>query len=391
MDEQAGKRTASKHSFRRRANGIPARLLLPVFVVGAISTLVMGYSLVTAYMQPAEVERFIPEYSYRQNAQLDHAVYLKPNKLFGETSLGPGHTYFAKTIDRVDITFAYSFDGEPAAEVKGIYEVRATTVCGELSNELVETGKSTERTKLWEKQSALLPPTPFVGKNGSVSIRQTIPIQLEEFRNEAGEINEELGVGDRQQYLKIQGLVRTLVSLPSKEIGIKELVTTTLIPLGQAYFVVSGRPQALDQDSIGRTERVVLDDVLTRREQALIPTLILGAVTGVLGIVLVLRLVGRPAPAKGKPASVIPRRYRERIAEADGQAPHLPADTVPLLSLKDLIKVADEAGKPILHQAVPDGNDIREAFYVCDGPVRYAYLVKENKHKTPLPNEAGMS
>jgi hypothetical protein len=368
------------------SRGILGRLLLPLFLIGLLATAIFGYSFVTANRQPSEIERFVPEYTYKHDARLNYSVHLKPNILFGETTLDSGQNYFTKVIDGIDVLFSYDFRGEPANEVKGTYEIRAVLVSGDLSAELE--GKAGKGTKLWEKASVIIPATPFTGQSGSVSIKETFPLILQDFESQAKTISEELGIAPRQQYVKLLGLVKTSASLSSRELSAKELEASLVVPLNQSYFTLTSK-QASAQDSIGRTEVVVLSDVIERREGALRSTLITGGIAGVFGILVLLRLALRPVGRKTQPAYIVPRRYRDRVAEANGQANYLAGDVVSLLSFEDLIKVADEAGKPILHQTFANDSDIRDAFYVNDGSVRYAYLVKENDDRQRLPNEAG--
>jgi hypothetical protein len=365
---------------------ILGRLLLPLFIVGLLATSVFGYSLIVAQRQPSEIERFVPEYTYKHDALLDYRVHLKQNVLFGETTLGSGQNYFTKVIDGIDVVFSYNFRGDPANEVKGTYEIRAILVSGDLSAELE--GKAGKVTKLWEKASVIIPATPFTGQNGTVSIKETLPLVLQEFESQAKTVSEELGIAPRQHYVKLLGIVKTSASLPSRELSAKELEASLVVPLNQSYFTMTSKP-ASAEDSVGKTEVVVLSDVIERREEALRSTLIAGGIAGVFGILVLLRLALRPVGRKTQPAYIVPRRYRDRVAEANGQANYLAGDVVSLLSFEDLIKVADEAGKPIVHQTFANDSDIRDAFYVNDGSVRYAYLVKENDDRQRLPNEAG--
>jgi hypothetical protein len=351
--------------------GVLGRLLLPLFIIGLLVTAIFGYSLLAAHRQPSETERFIPEYSYKHDVQLDYIVQLKPNSLFGETTLGSGQTYFAKIIDGIDVLFSYDFRGEPANDVKGTYEIRAILVSGDLSAELE--GKASKSTKLWEKASVVVPTTPFAGQSGSVNIKQSLPLMLQDFESEAKAISEELGIAPRQLYVKLLGLVKTSASLSSRELSAKELEASLVVPLGQSYFTLTSK-QASAEDSIGKTERVVLTDVLEKRAGVLRSTLIAGSISGVFGILMLIRFALQPPRRKVQSASIVPRRFRDRVAEASGQANILAGDMVAVMSFEDLVKIADETGKPIVHHATADESDAREIFYVYDGSVRYAYL-----------------
>jgi hypothetical protein len=73
----------------------------------------------------------------------------------------------------------------------------------------------------------------------------------------------------------------------------------------------------------------------------------------------------------------IRKKYGARIAEAAGD-PLPETREVITLSMADLVAVADELGKPIIHRetALPPQP---HAYFVTDGETRYEYLVKNSR------------
>ena len=87
--------------------------------------------------------------------------------------------------------------------------------------------------------------------------------------------------------------------------------------------------------------------------------------------------------SKFKPVGVSPiekevrlarKKFGERIAEATSQTPIEGEKIISLGSMEDLSKVADELGKPIIHQA-PTTPEEPHAYYVFDRVTRYEYLL----------------
>ena len=70
------------------------------------------------------------------------------------------------------------------------------------------------------------------------------------------------------------------------------------------------------------------------------------------------------------------KKYGGRMVEATDQTPLKGEKIIPLGSIEDLIKVADELGKPIIHQA-PATAERSHTYYVFDGLIRYEYLLTE--------------
>ena len=64
------------------------------------------------------------------------------------------------------------------------------------------------------------------------------------------------------------------------------------------------------------------------------------------------------------------KKYGEIIAEAKIQG----GKTVSVDSVQDLIRIASELGKPVIHQS-PTGSGEPHAYYIFDGATRYQYLL----------------
>jgi preprotein translocase subunit SecG len=69
----------------------------------------------------------------------------------------------------------------------------------------------------------------------------------------------------------------------------------------------------------------------------------------------------------------IRKKYKQRIAEAISQTPRENETLINLSSMESLITVADELGKPIIHQA-PVTSEGQHAYHILDGTTRYQYL-----------------
>ena len=82
-----------------------------------------------------------------------------------------------------------------------------------------------------------------------------------------------------------------------------------------------------------------------------------------------------------KTALAVGKKYADRIAEASSQTPLDEERIITLGSIEDLVKVADELGKPIMHQP-PTATDKRHIYYVIDGISQYQYIItKQSKER----------
>ena len=79
-------------------------------------------------------------------------------------------------------------------------------------------------------------------------------------------------------------------------------------------------------------------------------------------------------PKIEKEISLARKKYGERIVEATSQTPVKDEKTISIGSMEDLIKIADELSKPVIHQA-PSTPEEAHAYYVFDGATRYQYVL----------------
>ena len=73
----------------------------------------------------------------------------------------------------------------------------------------------------------------------------------------------------------------------------------------------------------------------------------------------------------------IQKSYGSRIAESIGDSSVNDKNPVPLNSIEDLMKIADELGKPVVHQSEGPSGDV-QLYYVIDGNTRYQYSLSRD-------------
>ena len=127
----------------------------------------LGLSLFSLYRTVSQTRAITIPLSlvtYRQTGRLDYEVYLRPNSLFEEEVLGPRDLYFVQLIDTMFFTFDYDLTSSPPVQaMDAIYQVDAVLGVPDL----------------WEKNFALVPPTPVSGDAFSFSFSLPIPEYLE--------------------------------------------------------------------------------------------------------------------------------------------------------------------------------------------------------------------
>jgi Family of unknown function (DUF5305) len=86
-----------------------------------------------------------------------------------------------------------------------------------------------------------------------------------------------------------------------------------------------------------------------------------------------------PAPSDyDRKVRKINKTYGARIAESNANSSAESETSVSMNSMEDLIKIADELGKPVVHQSAGAVWKV-QSYYVIDGNTRYQYSIPNDK------------
>ncbi len=310
--------------------------------------------------------------SYRQfsgTGSFQYIVNLKPNSTFDTSTLeppqaadnasptlGPGQTVFSQLVDGMDASFQYAFNADkPVANVTTDTQITA----------------SIDVPNFWSRTFPVL----SVSKGGNFTI--DFPIDLAGYLNLLDAFNAETGVASASSEVAVDAQVHTVGQSqfgPIDETYSQEMkgtitggviewqteLTKTQTGATQQVTLVSNASKYLGL-SVNRAK------TLTRALTAIFLLFL------VVSLILYFRSRRALRPPINMEALQIQKKYRQRIAEATSQTPSENGALINLGSMESLISVADELGKPIIHQApgTPEG---RHAYYILDGTIRYQYL-----------------
>jgi len=323
---------------------------------------------------------YIGGLSYEQLGCFDYEVYLKPDSPFGAITLkpplvippppppmpppppaktaGPGELVFAKLMDKMDMTFSYEFKSSgPVNQVAEEVEITAVL----------------ENPEVWSKSFVLVPPT---RKNGDFTI--SLPLDLDQFYELFTTIQAETGAPDSPPAITIKADVHTVADTDFKRID--EVFSQTLSPtlkggiLEWNQELVKSTPGSIESSRIiPNPEKYLRLSVSGIRN---LSASVAGIIFLLCAYLVWLNLKFKPVKLTKieKEVNLAKKKYGERMAESTNQAPPMVENTISLDSMDDLIKIADELGKPIIHQA-PTTAEQSHTYYVFDGFTRYEYLL----------------
>jgi hypothetical protein len=300
--------------------------------------------------------------------RFDYEVHLKPNKLYETTvlrseappvaeppastqTLGPGLLYFPKIISNIKASFSYQFSCDrPVSEQS--QEVEVTVII--------------EDPERWSKSLVVVPKT---NKVGSFTI--SFPLDIQYFTKVIDAIAKETGVGGSSYNIMIRADVHTVAQTSLGKVD--EVYIQTLGAKLEGNTVTfdkelsQSQPGTIGEATIpGGSEREPL-------EMLSLAGLIVALVAlGFLGWNQAqLKLVG--ISAGEAELTRARKKYRQVVVDIEELPEAKPNDTiVPLSSLDDLVRIADDLVKPVLHQA----EEGRHIYCIIDSGVRYLYVVE---------------
>lgn len=338
-----------------KKKAVAGRVRAAVITVCSGLFLASLFCLALFWRQPSQVERREEVYRYWHKGELGYHVRVRPNSIYREVLLSPGKVYFTKLVEGIPTSFSYRFEGDGPAVFRGSYGVTATV----------------EAPQMWRKDFILVPPAEISARGRSLTLRRDFAINLEYFHNFLNAVIRETGASPYQPRLVVQGKVNLRVTTSKGEV--KEALSPELvIPLTQGDFKVGGQPLIEEKKVLTRAATVRDPGVGRRRIGAALFSLLAAILLGV-----ILCFTRSRPPAIKDEKEQIWRRYRDRFVRAErGGLLITGANLISLGSIEELVKVADELGKPLVY-CLAEESGVCPVYLVFDGATLYRYLPRQ--------------
>jgi len=312
--------------------------------------------------------------SYIEEGWFDYEVSLKPNELYGPVvlksegppegepvpssssppqTLGPGLIYFPKIIDNIQASFSYQFSCDIQISEQ---------------SEEVEIIAIIENPNKWSKSFVLVPKTQ---KQGKFTI--SFPVDIHYFSNVIDAIRQETGAGGGAYNLKIEADVHTLAQTDLGKVD--ELYTQTLEGTLEGNTITLGHE--LSQSRSGSIGGVTTSS--SSGQAGLSMPWLAGLLVALLGLGYFSwnQVQLKPAISEVEAeAARAKKKYSQVMVDVEELPGVKTSETViPLNSLDDLVRIADDLVKPVFHQA----KEGRHTYCIIDGGIRYLYVIETQK------------
>ncbi|NLC67744.1 MAG: DUF5305 domain-containing protein [Clostridiaceae bacterium] len=330
-----------------------------ILIIGAFIYLYLYYTI------PHLMEEKIPKYEYAQKGEANYRVFLKPNDLYDEESMDEGKIYITQIVDYIKVNFAYNFQGNMPADIKGDYEIVAVMEGYTVQNEV-------ERT-IWKKVFPVVEKTNIKAHKESILIDGEALIKLEEYAEYAKNLMETLKISSINK-LCVQMNVNLTAKADNGGISVQGKMSPTIeIPLNINYFMIgkSGREEKPGKVEESRQVQIPADKRII---------ILNGAIILVLILTLLYLIIFTKAPTR---EDIYIKKFRRmfkshgnRLAALDDKFNAPDKHFCSVRTIDDLVKIADELGKPVLYEYNPNYMQIIK-FYVIDDPWIYMLNVRE--------------
>lgn len=327
------------------------RQLIWLVCACALVTLAGAWSAVMAFRAPLETVRTEIGTAISQRGKYSWTASLYPNHLYGGRRVSDESTVFTNITRALNMEFSYQMNAVGATELSGTYAVDLTIRAGQN----------------WSKRVALVSPRRFTAKGDTATFWAQYTLDIQWLNSLVDEIERETGIVASEYSLLIQPSVATAVA------GAQATNQTFAAPIDLVWsdkrrqITMPLQREFVTETSLPVVTRIPGTMAVFDRTLPVSPARIWSVVVTGCALLLTLWLATLARLARGETGAAEQRlkRANPRIF-IEGRAELPPAlPTIEVRDLTQLVKVARETGRPVIH--APAGN----VHYVVDSGVVY--------------------
>ncbi|MGB5824339.1 MAG: DUF5305 family protein [Proteocatella sp.] len=332
-----------------------------LIILGAAITSAGIFFLTLEFRSAGTVEQEIPIAAYTSQTGVNYSVLPKANMIYSEDVLKEDLTYITEFVNQVNTDFEYKVSGDSSMKVNGNYQVNV-----QFSG---YTDGEDSKATVWSKVKTLVPKTDFLLNATGDVLSQKVRINLGDY------------IGFTKTVIEASNIkvpVNATVTMSgeatvnnSKGEAVEPILASIVIPLDKAYFNIEKQVAEAKEGSIKIKEEV--------RAPLNMMNMIIRGFTVLIGIGIILMGIRlKPLTEEEKKAKLIKKILSSYGSRSVGVS-EIPTDKIDdryeIKLIEDIVKVADELGKPILYEYKDNIADI-DFFCVVDGNSMYRYMLQ---------------
>lgn len=335
--------------------------LIPILI------LLIGLTSFLLYKEikhPGFYEQKTSLYNYNSKGTVGYKVFLKPNILYDTNSLEEGNLYITEFVDNIEATFNYEFSADRKSDLKGTYDIIAKVQGSTKEGEKV--------LNIWEKNFIIIDQKSFNANDNTKSINEEVIIKLDEYNEFVKKIVDTSRI-NCQTSLSLIMNIDIDGNIEDKQIE-ENISPSIVIPLNTNMFQISGNTNIEKPGAIEEIKQVQLP---VNKNRVIIYSIILG----VLLIALIFLIFFTEAivivkdPYEKKLKQIF-KKHGDRLVALNDEPTVISERINKVKSIDDLVRIADEIGKPILYKHSANYKEISK-FYVTNEDEVYILNLNE--------------
>lgn len=350
---------------------INKRLKVALLCISCILIIVFPVLIYRDAKVPEYKEEQISVFAYSQQGNIQYEVFLKPNILYEEPSLGEGSIYITEFIDTIEASFSYAFEGERASSIQGEYEIIAAVegYSDLTSNEKNNTGGSTKT--IWKKEYVLWPKTITRIQQKADRFSKKVSIHFSEYKSFCNEVQ---ALSRVSLSTRVCVTMNTTLTAETDKGPIVETNSQALIiPLDENSFEIQKAALGQLEGAIQETIRVPVN-----HQSRIQLYFVCVGIMAVFVLFLVFLTIGADGKSRHiKELNKIFKRHGSRLVAINGDAAAGYENQCSVRSMEDLVKLADEVGKPVIYRFDEHPEKITQ-FFVFTDLWMYSFNLKDH-------------
>lgn len=347
-----------------------------IVIILALGTVMLIGRTVQKALKQEQVTQEKVTYSYSNEEDVNYIVNLNSTKVYDEKSLGEDTYYLAKYIENIVITFKENFKANEETNISGHYKVEATLRGYTIEQE--------QKVSIWSKNYELVPETDLSKVAKTQEFEVPVTVDLKPYKDFLTELRDKDGINTSSELL-INMTGEKVIQTPKGEVTLPILSTVT-IPVDQSYFKISKATTQPQQENQKESTTVNMPmNISMFVVDGMLCVLCIGIV------ILAYFYIGvlEPVNQETKRRQRIFTEYGSRIIAINQIKKEDFSYFYKLLSIDDMIKLADEIERPIMYVKQED-NEMGNTLYISDDKTLYSYEIISHTTSTNHSSQGEM-
>lgn len=338
---------------------VSKRLKIALVAIVLIIAIISASLLFMTAKNPGIKANKITLLNYSNKASAKYNVLLKPNPLYDSASLGEDMLYMTSFVDKVKTNFQYEFIADKPTDIEGEYEVLAVVEGYTIEKEKVKT--------IWKKKFILLPKTIFKLRDTKALIAKEIIFSLDEYNLFVNQISEAAKINIPAKMSMVMNI--SMKATYGSQVIEKKFAPAIKVPLNTNYFDIVKSGIEEKTEVMEETKLITLP---VNQKLVITYSVILGiSVLALLYLIIFVKGDAHVDVLK-KQLNKIFKVHGNRFVAINSEIGTSFDMNYQVKSIDDLVRIADELGKPILYKYSSNSKEITK-FYIHDDKAMYSY------------------